>query len=175
MLDRIDEILSAGTDDLEGVAIEDIRSRRAEAQQLEAGLSFTRRIVQGRLDIVGAEISRRASGGSTTDLHDLVERLPEILADRVHAPGFGRLPQVLAPADMESLASEVDQIAPVELLTSIGDLDADALDALTDRLSQFEQDVSARRRRMHDVIDALQGELTRRYKTGEASVETLLK
>ena len=34
--------------------------------------------------------------------------------------------------------------------------------------------VSSRRRALFDHIDALQAELTRRYKTGEASVESLL-
>ena len=36
-----------------------IRARRAESQQVEAKLSYLRRMAQGRLDIVSAEIGRR--------------------------------------------------------------------------------------------------------------------
>ena len=46
---------------------------------------------------------------------------------------------------------------------------------MREALDQFEQQVSGRRRELHQRIDALQAEITRRYRTGEASVETLLK
>ena len=46
---------------------------------------------------------------------------------------------------------------------------------LTDALHALERQVSTERRRLHDVIDALQIELIRRYKTGEASVDGLLR
>lgn len=175
MLDRIDEIISHRPGDLQSKPIEEIRELRAEAQQLETGLSYIRRIVQGRLDIVGAEISRRAAGGEPSDLSDVVARLPEILSDRVRAPGMGRLPQVLAPAHMDELVADVDEIVHVDQLTSIGELADDELQELADRLSTYEREVSARRRSLHDVIDALQSDLIRRYKSGEASVETLLQ
>jgi hypothetical protein len=42
-------------------------------------------------------------------------------------------------------------------------------------LSDLEHAVSARRRSLHERIDALQSELTRRYKTGEATVDSLLQ
>ena len=35
--------------------------------------------------------------------------------------------------------------------------------------------MSRRRRSLHERIDALQAEITRRYRTGEASVESLLR
>ena len=36
---------------------------RTECQEVETGLSLLRRVVQGRLDIVGLELTRRAEGG----------------------------------------------------------------------------------------------------------------
>jgi hypothetical protein len=51
--------------------------------------------------------------------------------------------------------------------------DAD-LAGLAHDLAAFERKVSEQRRAFFDRIDALQAELTRRYKTGEASVESLL-
>ena len=41
--------------------------------------------------------------------------------------------------------------------------------------ADLERQVSERRQALFTRIDALQAELTRRYKTGEASVESLLK
>ena len=171
----MDAIIEEGPGDVQNRSIEEIRSLRAEAQSLEAGLSFVRRIVQGRLDIVGAEIARRKSGGPPSDVADLVAILPDILSDRVRAPGLGRLPQILAPADMSGLMSEIDEIAHVETLTSLGEQSDDDLEQLTTRLGEYEKSVSAKRRSLHDVIDAVQADLTRRYKTGEASVESLLQ
>lgn len=171
----MDAIIEEGPGDVRSRSIEDIRSLRAEAQALEAGLSFVRRIVQARLDIVGAEIARRKSGGAPSEVADLVASLPGILSDRVKAPGFGRLPQILAPADMTGLMREVDEIAPVDTLTQLGDHPDDELAELANRLGEHERAVSDKRRALHDVIDAVQADLTRRYKTGEASVESLLQ
>ena len=42
-------------------------------------------------------------------------------------------------------------------------------------MTDLERHVSGQRRALHERIDALQEELVRRYKTGEASVDSLLK
>lgn len=173
---RLDTILQDDyLGDLTGRPIDEIREMRAECQELETALSYVRRVAQARLDIVGAERTRRTAGDPAGGAADVVARLPEILADRVHAPGFGRLPQVLAPGDMEGLTAEIDEIAPVERLSALDEVDDADLTELTDRLAAHERHVSARRRGLHDRIDALQAELTRRYKTGEATVESLLR
>ena len=57
-------------------------------------------------------------------------------------------------------------------LTDVAD---DQLAAMVEGLSDYEHAVSARRRALHERIDALQAEITRRYRTGEASVESLLQ
>ena len=54
-------------------------------------------------------------------------------------------------------------------------IDDGTLVDLQDRLTDFEHRVSERRRAYFDRIDALQAELTRRYRTGEASVDNLLR
>ena len=75
---------------------------RAECQEVETGLSFLRRVVQGRLDIVAAELARRRDGGEPADLAALVEQLPTILADHLRAPGNGRLPNTLGPGHLDA-------------------------------------------------------------------------
>src|ERR687887_2130720 len=84
---RVDRVLAenylAG---IEQLSLDEVRALRREAQQEEADLSYVRRLLQGRLDIVRAELERRDAhqGGS------VVEQLPEILADAVPSPGSAR-------------------------------------------------------------------------------------
>jgi hypothetical protein len=163
--------------DVQARPIDEIRAMRAECQEAEVGLSYLRRLVQGRIDIVAADLRRRAEGGAPTDLADLVEHLPEILAEHVHAAGFGRLPTLMAPseADETELHSELDAVVDAEQLSSLSSLPDDEVHRLVDQLSALERSVSDRRRALHERIDTLQAELTRRYKTGEATVESLLR
>jgi hypothetical protein len=168
----------AYTGDLRSRSIEEIRAMRAECQAVETGLSYVRRLAQGRLDIVAADVRRRREGGDPPDLHSLVEHLPEILGERVHAPGVGRLPTLMAPGDDEvtrELMSRLDAIVDANTLGALADLDDAEADALTHRLADLEREVSRQRQALFVRIDALQAELTRRYKTGEASVESLLR
>jgi hypothetical protein len=163
--------------DLSSRSIEEIRAKRAECQAVETGLSYVRRLVQGRLDIVAADTRRRRDGGEAPDLHSLVEHLPEILGERVHAPGVGRLPTLMAPGDdavTRQLTSRLDGIVDANTLGALAELDDAEVHALTTRLAELEVEVSANRQALFTRIDALQAELTRRYKTGEASVESLL-
>lgn len=176
-MQRLDELLAPQlSPELTSIDIRELRAIRAECQEFEAALSYLRRVAQGRLDIVAAEMSRRAQGGEPLDVAELVTRLPEILADRVRAPGVGRLPQLMAPAeaDVADVLAELDDMVPVSKLTLLGELSDTELTDLAASLSEYEARVSKQRRSLHDRIDALQAELTRRYKTGEASVESLL-
>ena len=162
--------------DLPARPMDEVRAMRAECQEVETGLSLLRRLVQGRLDIVGLELTRRAEGGAPTDLADLIARLPEVLSDRTHAPGIGRLPQMMSPGEMPpELEAELDGILGAGGLSDLPSVaDAD-LRALADRLAEFEVKVSGHRHDLFERIDALQAEITRRYKTGEASVDSLLQ
>lgn len=162
---------SAFVADLPSLPMAELRSRRADGDELEAGVSMLRRIAQGRLDIVAAEQRRRREGGEPAGVDDL----SEILADRGRPPGPGRLPRVMAPSADEFDTSELDHLAPPSVMSGISEASDDDLAALVERLSGYEADVSRRRQALFAVVDALQSEITRRYKTGEATVETLLQ
>jgi len=162
--------------DLERRPMAEVRAMRSECQEIETGLSYLRRLVQGRLDIVGAELQRRRDGLEPGDLSDLISHLPEILSDRTRAPGFGRLPQLLAPGDLDpELTEQLDQIVAAHDLETLPSLEAQEIDRVHDELEALEHEISGRRRQLFDRIDALQAEITRRYRTGEASVESLLQ
>jgi hypothetical protein len=153
----------------------ELRAKRAESQNVETGLSYLRRLAQGRLDIVAAEQRRRADGSEPVDAEHLVESLSDILGDHLVAPGNGRLTQQLGPDLNEIDTTALDAIAGPGRLSNLGDASDADLAELVVKLSAYEADVSAKRRALFETIDALQAEITRRYKTGEASVESLLK
>lgn len=162
-------------DDLSSMPVDDIRSRRGECQAVETQLSYLRRLVQGRHDIVTGEIDRRSGGGDRADVSDLVERLPQILADRIHAPGPGRLPAAMEPGELSGrLVDQLAEIADGAGLDAPDTVDDDTLTQAAHDLGDLEHEVSTLRRAMFDRIDTLQAELTRRYREGETTVDDLL-
>jgi len=160
-------------DGLGGLPIEEVRARRGACQLLETQLSYVRRLAQGRLDIVSSEITARRDG--TRDDRTLVEQLTEALSERVTAPGNGHLPMVLAPGEVDpELLAGLDAAAPPAQVSSPSSMDDGELERVADALTGFERAVSDRRRAMFDRIDALQAEIVRRYRSGEANVDSLL-
>lgn len=159
---------------LRDLPMEEVRAKRGECQEVEVGLSYLRRVVQGRLDIVIADLQRRA-GGEPADLGALVDQLPEILGDQSRPAGYGRLPTLIAPSDADDLTAEVDAVADPTRLSSLADASDDEVRALADALGDLERRTSDQRRLLLDRIDVLQEEIVRRYKEGEASVDSLLK
>ena len=160
--------------DLEDRPIEEIRSMRAECVEVETGLSYLRRMVQGPLDIINRELVRREVG-VRADRSTLIEELPGILAEGPRPSGVGRLSQQLEPTEIDpELAGELDVILGGGVIGEVTVLDDEALLDLQRRLEAFELRVSDRRHAYFDQIDALQAELTRRYRTGEATVDGLL-
>lgn len=161
--------------DLSARPVAELRALRAECQHVETQLSYLRRLIQGQHDIVTGEIDRRHGGGDPDDVASLVERLPAILSDRIHAPGPGRLPVDMAPGEISgSLAERLEAITaevPLEHTESASDAE---LVAVAERLSQLEHDVSSLRRALFDRIDPVAAEITRRYKDGEIRVDDLL-
>ncbi len=160
--------------------MDELRAMRARCQSLENSLSYVRRLIQGRLDIVGGELQRRREGGDTGDTGDLIGRLPDILSEgsRVHdGPGAVRPPQSMEPDPVVTAALErrLDETVSTEALGRAAALSDGELDVALHALNELEDEVSAARRSIHQVIDTLQAEVTRRYKTGEASVDGLLQ
>ncbi len=74
-----------------------------------------------------------------------------------------------------SLLDSLDGIASPNELSTVADLAADVLARLFDGLREYEIELSSIRRTLHDRIDTIQGEIARRYRDGEASVDALLQ
>ena len=127
------------------------------------------------LDIVSTELERRSAGGDPGDLESLIDRLPEVLSDRTRGPGAGHLPQALVPGPLEGAL--VEELAGMEVeahLTNLPQVSDTWLRTSQERLVEYERKVSGLRRSLFDRIDAIQDELSRRYRSGEASVDRLI-
>ena len=177
MDDQIERILADEyLDDLGPRSTDEIRAVRDECRLVETKLSYLRRMIQGRHDIVTGELARRERGGDRGDLGDLVDHLPEILSDRIHAPGAGRLPCSIQPGDVsgrlpDRLASIVDEHG----LSTIAAIDDSGLNAMAAELEALETEVSDLRRALFERIETVSAELTRRYRDGEAKVADVLQ
>jgi hypothetical protein len=169
---RIDRVLAE--DFLTGLSshsIAELRAMRTEAEQEEADVSYVRRLLQGRIDIISAELERRRSNDSEASL---VDALPRILADDRGSPhGLGQH-RTIEPSRVAEHRRRVEKlVADVDISNVIAHTDDELARAL-DVLQTEERVTSETRRQVQTVADACAAELTRRYREGEAAVEDLL-
>jgi hypothetical protein len=174
---RIDRVLGEGyLDDLSRRDLTEIRTLRDEADQEEADLSYLRRLLQARLDLVANEMERRALGEPIHD--DIVAHLTTVLTDeprhRLNAHGSGRH-RTAEPSNSGEHRRYVEQLVSNGLLTDLPAASDDDLQAALDELRREEASVSERRNAVQHVSDALGHEIGRRYRDGEADVSTLLE
>ncbi|MBI4729608.1 MAG: aerial mycelium formation protein [Acidobacteria bacterium] len=167
---RIDRILAPEfLDGLGGISLPDLRSKRTECVEEETLLSYERRLLQGRLDILEAELRRR-SGEETGSI---VERLAEILADEPR-PSRGAFPQAVALPSFDNPRRRVEKLVSDDTLASLPELPDDRVREIVEALRSAEQAVSEQRREVQRVLDEVTGEVGRRYKTGEADPTDVL-
>ncbi len=169
---RIDRVLAQDyLTGLQQAPLADVRAMRAEAEQEEVDLSYLRRLIQGRMDILRAELNRReghSEGG-------LVEGLAKILADepRAAARGLGRH-STLEPSRADSHRRYVEALVADVDVSDVSARTADDLAHGMRILAEEEQKLSGKRREVQSVMDACSAEITRRYRDGEADVSSLL-
>jgi hypothetical protein len=160
-IDRIrDEAYVQGLDRL---SVGDLRARRDECLAEREHLSLLRRLVQGRAEILQAELEAR---GDTESRAPLVERLAKIFTGDEHeVSSRGEAVRVPVPQEELLLARRrVERLVNDTELSSPGSLDDDALAAAIDTLADEEHQVSLARADVFHALDALQDELKRRYK-----------
>jgi hypothetical protein len=171
-IDRVldDEFLGR----LPDTSLEELRAMRADAEQEEVDLSYLRRLLQGRMDIMRAETARRAGGDDASSLIDL---LPGILAEEGsgHADprGLGRH-ATLEPSRADSHRRYVEAlVADVDFSDPASHDDASLAHAL-EVLEREEAIVSTNRKAVQVVMDRCTAEIGRRYRDGGADVADLL-
>ncbi|EID54511.1 RsiG family protein [Saccharomonospora xinjiangensis] len=169
---RIDRVLAADyVRDLDRLPMSALRERRDEAAQEETDLSYLRRLLHARIDIVKAEQQRRASGGQTS----VVDQLTAILADNALGPatGSGRH-QTLEPSRAGEYRRRAEALVGDADLSDVTSLSDGKLAEALDSYREQERSVSKRRREVQIVVDSFNAEIARRYALGTASVDELL-
>ncbi|MCX3059102.1 ABC transporter substrate-binding protein [Streptomyces sp. GXMU-J5] len=163
------ELPPAVTPELSGLCLAELRTLRRDSQQDEADLSYVRRLLQGRIDILRAELERRRDPESP-----VVDRLSEILRDKAaRQRSSARHVTLGTPHSEESRRLASEMLAEVEL-SDLGARTDDELRAAMGRLVRYEQQVSRRRQDLQRVADDCSSEIARRYREGEAQVDDLL-
>ena len=171
---RIDRVLDpAFVEGVDQLGLPELRARREEAEAEEADVSYLRRLLQGRLDILRAELVRR-SATDEQDVAGLLAGLPAILSD--DAPGtFSAVPRVHVPSRAGEHRRRVERLVSDETIARLPELDVEELTRAVEVLSVEEEKVSTHRRTVQRVVDVLRGELARRYRDGTAQVSQLLE
>lgn len=143
---------------VEGRSVEELRTMDEEGREAELEVSFERRLCQARIDILAAELERRDKGESSS----LLERLPQILASDAprgkseqplpsRAPDLSRIPR---NADIPR--RRVEEIVGETTLARLPQLPAEEIQSIVASLRAHESEISARRKRVHAVIDRIQ-------------------
>ena len=160
---RIDRIRDPDfVEGLEGLTLAELRGRRDACLEEREYLSLLRRLVQGRAEILMAEVERR---GGTAEDGPLVERLATILSADAHGPSRGEAVKVGVPEEELLLARRrVERLVADAGLSDPGALEDDRLSEAVDVLAGEERQVSEARNVVLSVLDVVQDELKRRYK-----------
>ncbi|MER5202918.1 ABC transporter substrate-binding protein [Streptomyces sp. NPDC002825] len=155
--------------DLGALRLPELRALRRDAQSDEADLSYVRRMLQGRIDILRAELARR-----TDPEAPVLDRLSEILADvPSRHRSSARHVTLSTPRGEEYRRLATEMLSEVELSDLTARTDAE-LHAAMGRLAGYEQQVSRRRQHLQRTADDCSAEIARRYREGEAQVDDLL-
>ena len=152
---------------LDARTLDDLRAMKAECVDVENALSYLRRLAQARVEILEAEQSRRASGGS---VGDLVKDLPRILSGESGRSSVvdTRVPPPDAPAVELHWPDGREALVEDTTLANLPLIASEELTTTIEQLRAFERDLSGLRRQMHGVIDTLESEITDRQVAGTA-------
>jgi hypothetical protein len=160
---RIDRVLAPDfTAGIEDIDMDELRRRRDLSRAELEYLSFLRRLVQGRRDILQHELERRQRGG---DPESIIDQLAAILADAPVGSSRGEALLLAIPDEEISLARRrVERLVSDSGLSNLPALSDEELEDAVTRIDEEERNLSDLRGRVIEVHDLLQAELVRRYR-----------
>lgn len=171
---RIDEVQD--TDFLAGLTdmpAEELRSKRMMCDDLDIELSFYRRMLHGRMDLLAFEMRRRAG----EEEQSLLEALPRILSEGAYSGSTG-LPARSVPVELPEIHRQgrrtVDRALDDDFLARLPSLKDDELGEIQRFLQDVEAEVSQQRSSVHSALDTLHEEIIRRYSDGTADPDEAL-
>ena len=161
---RIDQVLDPDfLADLDEAPLEELRARKALASEVENELSYYRRVLHGRIDLIRFE-QRRRRGDET---RRLIDALPEILSEQL-GRGGSEMPRTFVtdlPPLPETGRRDIDHILSDEVLLRLDEMSDERLQVSLDALLAMEREVSESRRRVQQVEDRLGEALAERYRS----------
>ena len=157
--------------DLTELTLDDLRLARRQAERDGGDLSYVRRLLHGRIDIIKAELRRREGNGD-----ELIASLPSILADTPSGAKVSKGRHVsIDDADLNHpVAQEAHNALGSLSTTNFSAVSDEELTRAVEALTAHERSVSEARTQLHKKIDGMSSELTRRYREGSAQVDDLL-
>jgi hypothetical protein len=160
---RIDRVLAPDfTEGLQDIDLDELRRRRDLSRAELEYLSYLRRLLQGRRDILQAELDRRQRGG---DQESLLAEIAAILADAPTGPSRGEALVLSVPDEEIALARRrVERWVSDSRLSDLPALSDDELEDAVAGIDEEERSLSDARSRVIEVHDMLQAELVRRYR-----------
>lgn len=182
---RIDRLLSGDVlTNLADMDADALLRLRDDAAHEEADLSYVRRLLQGRMDLLRFEQEHRAAGRpedtpgmpAAGDDEELVHALTRVLTSGADSPDDVpplSTPETMEPQDVELRRREAESAVADARVSNLGALQDNDLAAAVERLRKLESQVSTSRRRVQEVVDALAEEVTRRVELGELPAESL--
>ena len=159
---RIDIIMAPEfVTDLDQVDVSELRERRAMAADVETELSFYRRLLHGRMDLLNFELARRRGEESRS----LIEALADILGAGETAGGqMGRVRGDFSPDLPDERHRPIDDVLEDDFLTRMPEMDDEELLNIQTILTDTEAQVSEQRRGVQERFDHLQSLITGIYR-----------
>lgn len=144
------------SEQLAGLDLEGLRAYRHRLEAEEDRVSYWRRLVHARLDLLAA--------GSATDHPLTVEDLVRVLGDT----GTGGTRRALVSVRAAEPLPELPELSEM-WGTEVDPRDPDQVADAVERLTDAERQLTAYRRALHERIDEATGELIVRYRENPAA------
>lgn len=169
---RLDRVLDPDyTADLDARSLNEVRDLRHTAVEIENELSYYRRLLYGRMDLVKFELRRRSGEES----RNLIESLVEILTDPerhddAEPRGTRHIVTDLPPLP-EVGKRDIDHVMGDGVLTRLDDATDDELQASLEGFEHMVSEINAQRQIAQSVIDELTDVITARFRADAESVD----
>lgn len=150
-------------------SLEELGEKRRLVDELENELSYYRRLLHGRLDLLRYELARRRG----EETRSLIDALPDLLAGDLtgagpgHGNPLGRLRGEFTPAFPE-VERRFNRITDNDFLTRLPELTDADLEGIQSEFESMEEEISNTRGRLHEVHDAIVAELAARYQAADS-------
>lgn len=154
--------------DAKSMSLTELREARSRLNADEDAVSFVRRLTQGRLDLVRAELKHRRGGEDDT------ANLARVFGQE-HGGGSNRPPRDTEVPVGHPLVIALEKICEELGFGQLRTLQVPELEALEVSLATFERERSEERKALFSSIDALTTELVSRLKGGGADVDAMFQ